>query len=338
MKAIVLGSGAWGTALSLLLLRNGHQVTLWSHDPDKAAQLRQTRENPRLTGVMLPEELEITGDLAAAEAASFCVFAAPSYAVRDIAFRAAPHLQSGALLVSVAKGVERDTHLRMSQLLLAAAGEDHPVAVLSGPSHAEEVARRMPTGCIAAARDRETALAVQSAFMNQDFRVYTNPDVVGVELCGAVKNVVALGCGIADGLGFGDNAKALLITRAMSEAASLCIQSGGLRETCAGLAGIGDLIVTCTSRHSRNRRAGVLIGQGTPVNKALRDVNAVVEGYYAAESIRELAETLGVSMPICHSIYGVLYQSLAPAEAMRSLMDRDPRSEFTGLRWENDAD
>lgn len=338
MKAMVLGSGAWGTALALLLVRNGHEVRLWARDPDKVVQMAQTRRNPRLLGAALPPALRITASLAEAAEQELCVFAAPSYAVRDLAGLAAEHIRPGTLLVSAAKGVEPHSHLRMSQILRQVLGDGCPVAAVSGPSHAEEVAQQQPTGLIAAAEEQSVALQVQQAFMSPVFRVYTNPDLTGVELCGAAKNVIALGCGIIDGLDFGDNAKALLITRAMSEIARLCVAAGGLRETCAGLAGIGDLIVTCTSRHSRNRQAGFLIGQGRSVQEALREVGAVVEGYYAADSIRELGEGLGVSMPISAGIYQVLYAGQSPNEVMYSLMTRARRQEFSLLRWDNDID
>lgn len=338
MKAIVMGSGAWGTALALLLLRGGHQVTLWTQDANKAERMRESRRNPKLTGVLLPPELEISAGEEAARDADLAVFAVPSIAVRETAGRFAPLLRPDALLVSAAKGVERGTHLRMSQLIQEACGGPERIAALSGPSHAEEVARGMPTGCVAASPELRCAQAVQNAFMTPDFRVYTNPDLTGVELCAALKNVVALGCGIADGLGFGDNAKALVITRAMAEAASLCLAAGGQRETCAGLAGMGDLIVTCTSVHSRNRRAGLLLGQGKSVREALDEVGAVVEGYYAAESVWELSQALGARLPISQAIYEVLYRDMPPVDAIRGLMRREKKTEFAGLRWENDEE
>lgn len=333
MNIIVLGSGAWGTALSLTLLHNGHRTTLWSHDPAKAARMDRERVNPRLPGIDLPEALTITGDPAALGSAELCVFAPPSHALRSVARLAAPHLPPEVPLVSASKGIESGTSLRMTEILQQVCGSTHPVAALSGPSHAEEAARRMPTGVVAASRSRTAAELVQACFMNAFFRVYTNPDIVGVELCGALKNVVALGCGIADGLGYGDNARAMLITRAMNEAAALCIQAGGSGLTCAGLAGTGDLIVTCSSRHSRNRRAGILIGEGTPIRETLQQVGAVVEGYYAAASVRELALRLGVDMPICSCIYNILYADMRADGAMRQLMVRDRREEFSFPDW-----
>ena len=262
MKAMVLGSGGWGTALALLLCDNGHAVSLWSHNPEKAEAMQKTRENPLLSGVSLPEELEIVSDTALTAEADLVVFATPSFALRETARRAAPYLRPEQTLVSVTKGIERDTNLRMSEVLRQETGDICQVVSLSGPSHAEEVGRRLPTGCVAACPDERSACLVQDAFMNGVFRVYTSPDIVGVELSAALKNIIALGCGISDGMGYQDNTKALIMTRAMAEIARLGEKLGGDRLTFGGLAGMGDLIVTCTSMHSRNRRAGILIGQG----------------------------------------------------------------------------
>ncbi len=328
MEIFVFGSGAWGTALSMLLTGNGHQVTLWTHDGEKAAAMARTRKNPALPGVVLPEGLAVTADPAGAERAELVLFASPSNHLRRTAALAAPHIRPGTTIVSATKGLEAGTDLRMSQIIRQSVGDGCPVAVLSGPSHAEEVSRGMATGCVAACEDKAVAERVQSVFMSDMFRVYVNQDVVGVELCGAVKNVVALGCGIVDGLGLGDNAKALFMTRAMAELAVLCQKAGGQRSTCSGLAGMGDLIVTCLSVHSRNRRAGLLIGRGSPVALALREVGAVVEGYYAAASVTELADKLGVELPICRCVYGVLYDDRDPEKVFRYLMGRDRRSEF----------
>ncbi|MCR5825828.1 MAG: NAD(P)-dependent glycerol-3-phosphate dehydrogenase [Oscillospiraceae bacterium] len=326
MKTVVLSSGAWGTALAIVLHDNGHAVTLWSHDGAKAAEMERTRQNPRLQGVALPDGICVTGDLAPLRDAELVVFAAPSFALRGVAKLAAPYLNPDALLVSVTKGIERGTHLRMSQILGEETGSTH-VVVLSGPSHAEEVARRKPTGCVAASPSREEAEAVQAAFMNDDFRVYTHDDTVGVELSGALKNVAALCCGIVDGCALGDNAKALLMTRALAEIARLAERLGGRSDTIAGLAGMGDLIVTCTSMHSRNRRAGILIGQGKGLEEATREVGAVVEGCYAACSARELSEELGIDMPICRAVYAVLYEGAEVERMARALMRRLPKRE-----------
>ena len=333
MNIVVLGSGGWGTALAMLLEQNQHTVTLWSHDPQKAEQLKLKRENPLLPGVQLPVELQITNDLNCLRNAELVVFAPPSFALRAVAKEAAPYLPDGVPLLSVTKGIERGTHLRMSQVIAQETGGEHPIAVLSGPSHAEEVARAMPTGVVAASNRAETAELVQRVFTNERFRVYTHDDMVGVELAGALKNVAALCCGVSDGLGLGDNTKALLITRAMAETSRLAERLGGRKETLAGLAGMGDLIVTCTSMHSRNRRAGILIGQGKSAQEAMAEVGAVVEGYYAAESIYQLSQREGVEMPLCRSVYEVLYHGVAVQDVVSSLMRRAKKDELTETTW-----
>lgn len=327
MRTTVLGSGGWGTALALLLLENGNETALWSHNPERTGLLRERRENPRLAGVPLPEELELTSSLADLGGSGLVVMAVPSFAVRETARLAAPFLKPGTVIVSAAKGIEKDTALRMTEIIEQETGGMCPVAALSGPSHAEEVGRRIPTGCVAAARDSETAGLVQDLFMNARFRVYTNSDVVGVELGGALKNVLALACGVCEGLGAGDNAKALLMTRGMTETARLGVALGGKKETFAGLSGIGDLIVTCTSMHSRNRRCGILIGQGRDVRGAMEEVGATVEGYYAALSAHQLAERAGVEMPICQCAYRVLYEGQSVREVPGQLMTRTKKRE-----------
>lgn len=335
MKAVVLGSGGWGTALALVLRDNGHDVTLWSRTAAKAAELARTRENPLLKGVPLPEALRITGDLECLKGAELVVCAAPSFAVRETGERIAPYLRPETVLVSVSKGIERDTNLRMSQVLRETAGEmcQGGIVALSGPSHAEEVGLRLPTGCVAACPELEAAHFVQEAFMNDCFRVYTSYDIVGVELAAALKNVIALCCGICVGMGFQDNTKALLMTRAMAEITRLGEHMGGARRTFGGLAGMGDLVVTCTSMHSRNNRAGILIGQGKSVREAMEEVGAVVEGYYAAESVHQLAGREGVEMPICRCAYEVLYQGKQIRDVVPELMGRAGKDELLGTAW-----
>ncbi len=333
MKAVVLGSGGWGTALAMVLCDNGHDVTLWSHNSAKAEEMARTRENPLLKGVRLPDGLHITGDIACLEGAELVVSAAPSFAVRETGKRAAPYLRRDSILVTVSKGIERDTNLRMSQVLQEETGNICKVVALSGPSHAEEVSRRLPTGCVSACPDRTAACFVQDAFMNDYFRIYTSYDIIGVELAAALKNVVALSCGICSGLGFQDNTKALLMTRAMAELTRLGEQLGGTRRTFGGLAGMGDLIVTCTSMHSRNNRAGILIGQGKTVEEAMREVGAVVEGYYAAESIHQLAEREHVEMPICRCAYDVLYNGKDVRGVVAELMTRAKKDELLETAW-----
>ena len=289
--------------------------------------LRENRENPRLAGVPLPEELALTSSLEELGGSGLVVMAVPSFAVRETARLAAPFLRPGTVIVSAAKGIEKDTALRMTEIIGQETGGICRVAVLSGPSHAEEVGRRIPTGCVAAARDSETAGLVQDIFMNARFRVYANEDLVGVELGGALKNVLALACGVCDGMGLGDNTKALLMTRGMTEMARLGVALGGRKETFAGLSGMGDLIVTCTSMHSRNRRCGILIGQGKSVQEAMEEVGAVVEGYFAALSAHQLAERTGVEMPICRCAYGMLYEGQSVQSVLEQLMGRSKRRE-----------
>lgn len=328
MKAVVVGSGGWGTALSMVLCDNGHDVTLWSHDPAKAAEMAKTRENSKLKGVQLPDSLKISGDLDCLKGAELVISATPSFAVRETGKKIAPYLTPETVLVSVSKGIERDTNLRMSQILAEVTGNICKVAALSGPSHAEEVSIRMPTGCVSACPDLKVARLVQDAFMNDYFRVYTSEDIVGVELSAAMKNVVALACGVCDGMGYQDNTKALLMTRAMAELTRLGEKLGGTRQTFGGLAGMGDLIVTCTSMHSRNRRAGILLGQGKSVGQTLAETGGVVEGYYAAASMHQLAEKTGVEMPICRCVYEILYRQRPVQEVARELMSRARKGEI----------
>ncbi len=332
MKVAVVGSGGWGTALALALHRNGHETVLWSHDGEKAAQMALTRENPMLSGILLPETMEITGDDACVAGCRLVVVASPSVHIRAVCRRIGPHLTADTVMVSVTKGIEPDTFYRMSQIVEQET--NRPVVALTGPSHAEEVARQVPTGCLAACADKALAELVQDAFMSDTFRIYTSPDVIGAELGGAVKNVIAMCAGAIDGLGYGDNTLAMLMTRGLTEIARLGISLGAKRETFAGLAGIGDLIVTCTSKHSRNRRMGVLLGQGIPPREARSAIGAAVEGYYAADSVRALAQSTGVEMPIVEAAYQVLYQGVSAADAVQELLHRQRRSETETPIWQ----
>lgn len=327
MNITVLGSGGWGTALALLLLENGHQVTLWSYRQEESDNLRERRENPVLPGVVLPEGLNLTANMACVKNSEVVILATPSFAVRATAAQARPFLAPGAVLVSVSKGVEKDTSLTLTDVIAQEVGEGHPVVALSGPSHAEEVSRGVPTAVVAASRDQVAAELVQDIFMNPRFRVYATDDVVGVELGAALKNVIALCAGVSDGLGLGDNTKAMLMTRGLTEIARLGEAMGGRKETFAGLAGIGDLIVTCTSMHSRNRRCGIAIGKGTPPQQAVKEVGMVVEGYYAAANAKALADKLGVEMPITAAAYQVLYEGKDPKTVVVELMTRDKKHE-----------
>ena len=331
MQITILGSGAWGTALAKLLCENGHRVWLWNRSAQRAAQIEQTRVNPRLKGVTLPDGLRITAELNCVKDSEMVVFATPSFAIRETAALVKPFLRSDAVLVSVTKGIEAETGLRMTQIIAQETGLE--AAALSGPSHAEEVSRNIPTGCVAASTEIGVAERIQDAFMSDTFRVYASTDVVGVELSAAMKNVIALSAGISDGLGLGDNSKALLVTRGLTELARLGIAMGGRQETFAGLAGVGDMIVTCTSMHSRNRQAGILIGQGVPVAEAMERVGAVVEGYYAAKSACQLAERVGADMPIAREAYAVLYEGKPVNTTIQALMGREKKHEFEDAGW-----
>ena len=328
MKITVVGSGAWGTALALLLLENGNDVTLWSYHQEESNRMRDTHENPMLKGVPLPEELKLTTDLSSVKGCGLVVLATPSFAVRATAAQLRELVDPGTIVVSVSKGIEKDTSLRLSQVIEEELQGKCPVVVLSGPSHAEEVGRRIPTGVVAAADELSVAQKVQDLFMNPRFRVYTSDDKVGTEICAALKNVIALCAGCCDGMGYGDNTKAMLMTRGLAETARLGVALGGRRETFAGLAGMGDLIVTCTSMNSRNYRAGILIGQGMPVQQAIQEIGAVVEGYYAVDSARELAKRAGVEMPITQAAYQVLYEGRDPKTVLQELMRREKRHEM----------
>ena len=328
MKIAVLGSGGWGTALALVLLENGHDVTLWSYTEEESAVLRQTGENPMLKGVAVPKELKLSSDLSCVKGCGAVVLATPSFAVRTTAKAAASLLEPGAVLVSVSKGIEKDTSLTLTDAIEQEVGDAHPIVALSGPSHAEEVGRHIPTVVVSASKDRSAAEQVQDLFMNERFRVYASDDVVGVELGAALKNVIALCAGISDGMGYGDNTKAALMTRGLTEIARLGVAMGGRRETFAGLSGVGDLIVTCTSMHSRNRRCGILIGKGTPTQQAVKEIGAVVEGYYAAANARTLARKVGVEMPITEAAYQVLYEGKDPRQVIVDLMTRERKHEL----------
>ena len=332
MKTAVIGSGAWGTALALLLCRNGHDTTLWFRTEEKAAGIRSSRVNPRLPNVRLPQELKISADPACVKGCDIVVIACPSFPIRSVCRTVAPYLDADTVLVSVTKGIEEGTLLRMSQIVAQETGHTNVVA-LSGPCHAEEVAVSIPTGCLAACEDRAMAEFVQDAFMSDTFRVYTSSDIVGAELGGALKNVIALCAGVCTGLGFGDNTKAMLMTRGLTEIARLGVSLGARKETLAGLSGIGDLIVTCTSMHSRNNRAGILIGQGCTPEEAMQQVGAVVEGYYATKSAWELCRKQNVEMPIIHAAYETLYNHASPRQTVAALLTRQRKAESEDAGW-----
>ena len=330
MKIAVIGCGAWGTALALRLCGNGHDVTMWTHSPEKAAWMQHSRRCPRLPKAELPAGMTITADPGCVRGCRIVVMATPSFPIREVCQKIAPHLDSDAVMVSVTKGIENGTLLRMSQVVEEETRR--PTVVLTGPSHAEEVAFSIPTGLLSAHADRRLAELVQDAFMSDTLRVYTGDDAVGAEIGGAMKNVIALCAGVSDGLGCGDNTKAMLMTRGLTEMARLGVSMGAHRDTFAGLSGVGDLIVTCTSMHSRNRRAGILIGQGLGVQEAMKEVGAVVEGYYAAKSAWALAQRQGIEMPILEATYHALYEDLTAREAMHQLLNRQRKPE-EDLGW-----
>lgn len=333
-KISVLGAGSWGTALALLLYHNGHEVTLWSALEDEVAMLLEKREHTsKLPGVKLPEEIAITSDFEGSlKNPDVAVLAVPSPFTRSTAERMAPFTKKGQIVVNVAKGVEENTLMTLSEII----SEEIPqadVCVLSGPSHAEEVGKGIPTTCVVSAEKRETAEYLQSIFMSPVFRVYTTPDILGVELGGALKNVIALAAGTADGLGYGDNTKAALITRGIAEIARLGTKMGAKIETFYGLSGMGDLIVTCASVHSRNRKAGYLMGKGYTMKEAMDEVKMVVEGVYSAKAAKSLAEKYQVEMPIIEEVNKVLFENKPAADAVRDLMIRDKKVETPMLPW-----
>ena len=331
MKVSVVGSGAWGTALAIRLHKNGHDVTVWTFEKELIAQMESTRRNPRLPGAELPEGLKISGDYACVQGSKLVVIASPSFPMRSVCRGVAPYIDADAVVVSVTKGIEDGTCKRMSQIVAEETGKN--VVVLTGPSHAEEVAQNIPTGCLAACENKALAEFVQDAFMADTFRIYTSADPVGAELGAALKNVIALCAGICDGLGHGDNTKAMLMTRGLTELARLGVAMGANKDTFTGLSGVGDLIVTCTSMHSRNRRAGILIGQGKDVQTAMKEVGAVVEGYYAAKSAWALAQTIGVEMPITEAAYKVLYEGMRADEMTQELLMRRKKAESEDAGW-----
>lgn len=334
----VLGAGSWGTALSVLLSDNGNQVTIWSIDPSEVEMLSTDREHKtKLPGVAIPETIQITRELETAiRGKDFLVLAVPSPFTRSTARKMCPFVAAGQIIVDVAKGIEESTLLTLSEQIK----EEIPqadVAVLSGPSHAEEVGRKLPTTCVVGAGTRKTAEYLQAAFMSKVFRVYTSSDILGIELGGSLKNVIALAAGIADGLGYGDNTKAALITRGIAEIARLGVKMGGHIETFTGLTGIGDLIVTCASVHSRNRKAGYLIGQGKTMEEAMEEVQMVVEGVYSAKAARKLAQKYEVTMPIVEQVNAVLFEGKNAAQAVDELMLRESKSEHSLLPWPDET-
>ncbi len=329
-KVGVIGAGAWGIALAVLLRNNGNNVTVMSFVKKEVDMLKSSRENEvTLPGVKLQEDIYVTDKLGeAVEGMDIIVMSVASRFTRETASKLKNIIGDGQVILNVSKGIEEETLMTLTEVI----NDELPganVAVLSGPSHAEEVGRGLPTTVVAGARTKETAQLIQNAFMNKSFRVYISPDVLGIELGGSLKNVIALAAGMADGLGFGDNTKAALITRGITEISRLALKMGARLETMAGLSGIGDLIVTCASMHSRNRRAGILIGQGKSPDEAMKEVNAVVEGVYSAKAALKLAGKYQVSMPIIEQVNKVLFENKNVKDAVADLMERDKTSEVS---------
>ena len=320
-RIMVLGAGGWGIGLALVAVRMGHEVTLWSHDKGELEEIRLHNQNKlRLPGVFLPHDIRLTGELSAASEMDMVIMAVPSFAIRTTAHALAAHLRPDTLVVNAGKGLEDGSLLRFSEVL----EQELPtarIAVLSGPSHAEEVARRVPTLVTVSSKDMSAARQVQLALSQGNFRIYLNEDLIGVELGGALKNVIALCAGIVDGLSMGDNTKAALMTRGLVEIARLGIKMGAKEATFAGLSGMGDLMVTCGSMHSRNLQAGILIGRGEAVETAIHHVGTV-EGYLAARAAWELACRYQVDMPLVEHCYRVCYEGMDPRQALAQLMER----------------
>lgn len=337
----VIGAGSWGTALALLLYNNGNRVTVWSIVPEEITMLKEFHEQKdKLPGVLLPEDMEFTTDLEESITdKDVLVLAVPSPYTRSTSAKMAPFVQEGQKIINVAKGIEENSLMTLSEIIEQEIPQAD-VSVLSGPSHAEEVGKGIPTTIVVGSKKQETAEYLQNLFMSPVFRVYTSSDVLGIELGAALKNVVALAAGIADGLGYGDNTKAALITRGIAEIARLGISMGGRIETFYGLTGIGDLIVTCASMHSRNRRAGILIGKGATMEEAMKEVKMVVEGVYSAKAGYALSKKYHVSMPIIEQVNKVLFEGKSASEAVGELMLRDKKVENIDLRqlYQNDVE
>ena len=326
MKIAILGSGGWGLALACTLSRLGHEVTVWSAFKDELDSIRRTGElRAKLPGVQIPKTVKLTEDICCCENKDIIVVGIPTKFVRDVCNQAREHISPSSIIVSCSKGLEEGSLKRMSEVI----GEVFPentVVVLTGPSHAEELGRGIPTAVVVASSDRDAAMLIQRTFSDNVLRLYVNSDVIGCEIGGAIKNVIALCCGVLEGLGLGDNSRAALITRGLSEITRLGVAMGGTADTFCGLVGIGDLIVTCTSMHSRNFRAGILIGQGTDPEEAVRIVGTV-EGYGCAAATLELSRRYGVDMPITREINGILFLGRSPKDAISALMGRPYRSE-----------
>ncbi len=333
MNITIIGAGSWGTALSLVLAEKGHVVRLWAREAEIVENIHKHHRNGiYLPEIDLPDSITAWNRLGdAMKDAEVVVFATPSHAIRNMAEEARPLLNGGERIVTVSKGIEMDTFMTTSQVLAevldGVISDDH-IGVLSGPSHAEEVSLHMPTTVVSSSNSKQTALFIQQLFMTPHFRVYVNRDIIGVEICGAVKNIMAIAAGIGDGANLGDNAKAALITRGLAEMRRLGMRLGATQETFAGLSGVGDLIVTCTSKHSRNRNVGFRIGKGEKMKAITRSMKMVAEGVKTTRSVYTWSKTLNVNMPITEKVYQVLFEDMSPETAVHELMTRDPKEEF----------
>ncbi len=334
MKISVIGSGGWGIAAAKLLAENGNDVVLWSFLEEEAALLKKERGNEKLLkGIKIPEDVEITTQLSCAAEKDLIVMVTPSFGVRSTALKLKEYANKAKAIVLLTKGFDADAGYCLLSDTVESVIDNIPVVALTGPSHAEEVARRIPTAVLAASKDKDAAELVQEVFSNDYFRVYTSPDIVSAELGGAMKNIMALAVGISDGAGFGDNTKAMIMTRGISEMSRLGSLLGGKAHTFAGLSGVGDLIVTCISEHSRNRRAGLLIGKGMIPSDALKEVGAVVEGYYATKAVHELVKDMSIDLPICTGMYNLLFENKSLNEVFKDLMGRDKHPENDQDIW-----
>jgi len=326
-KISIVGSGSWGTAIAIMLAEMGHNIILWSYLESESQALKENKENiPFLPGVKIPDNVEYTSDISLCGDSDLIIMATPSHGMRNTAKALKPFVSEGHKILNISKGIEEDTLLTMSQVI----ADELPmcdVSVMSGPSHAEEVSRKIPTTNVIASKNPETAEYIQDLIMNPNFRIYTNTDILGVELGGSVKNVIALCAGILDGMGLGDNTKAALMTRGLVEMTRLGVALGAKKETFSGLSGIGDLIVTCTSMNSRNRRAGILIGQGKTLEEAQKEVNMVVEGVRSCRAVKALADKAHVDMPIVNEAYKVLFEGESVTDALKNLMGRTKKNE-----------
>ncbi len=335
MKVAVLGAGSWGTALGLVLAEKEIDVHLWAYKQEQTDEIIETKHNEKyLPGVALPDNIIPTSDIKACiESAEIVLIAVPSQVVRETLEKCAHLVNKSQVIVNVSKGIEISTLKRISEVVAEFLPENSFVA-LSGPSHAEEVSRKIPTTLVSASENLEAAELIQDTFTTEDLRIYTNPDLIGVEVGGALKNIIALGAGISDGLGYGDNAKAALMTRGIHEIARLGIKMGARLETFSGLSGIGDLIVTCTSMHSRNRRCGIMIGEGMATDEATERVGMVVEGIFTIKSAHGLSEKYDVEMPITEQLYKVIYEEYSARESVRNLMLRRMKHEIEDVALE----